>query len=150
MESISFLFTSMPAIFVLAPLLIIAVTLVVLIKKSGSTSAVPVTEAVAQVATTAVIATTAIAEIATAVAPTPAPEVVAVPTVEVTTPVVAAWRPAEPAPVADIQIEVAPVTIVTETPAPNAEIVVEPVAEVVQAVEAVPVQVTESAPVPAV
>jgi hypothetical protein len=150
MESISFLFTSIPAIFVLAPLLIIAITLVVLIKKSGTASVTPVAETVAQVAVPVIVATTAIADISTVTAPTVTPDVVTTPVVEVATPaapVVATWRPAEPAPVADIQIEAPVVAPVVEMPAPVAEVVVEQAVEVVAPlVDAVVIPVTEATP----
>lgn len=126
MESLSFIFTPIPAIFVLIPLVIItAVTLTAFLKKSNQSESL-VAPAVAVPSTPAPV-TKPIPEPAPVATPVPAP-VVETPAPVAEVPPTSSWRPSEP-----VVIEEVPVVAQNEVPVaevaavPAQEIVAQPV-----------------------
>lgn len=148
MESLSFIFTPIPAIFVLIPLVIItAVTLTAFLKKSNPTDTnvvppLPVSSAPTPVTTPIPEPTPVVVPVVETPAPAPIPEPVA----EV--PPTSSWRPSEPV----VVTEEVPVAAQTEAPVvevvPVSVHVEEPVAQPVSVEVAVDIAPTPaSAPV---
>lgn len=147
MESISFIFTPISAIFVLVPLVIVAITLLVLFKKSD-TNEVPLVVNVPTPPATPV--TTPIAEpvasVAVPVAATVHSEAVPEVTAPVEAPAVASWKPAMPTqeevpavPVSDPATTIVSESIV-ETKVQGGQVVAIPTQEVVSQVDEVKVE----------